>query len=368
MNKSKPSLLAIRETLFQFFSRFRVLRASLAVYAMFGHRKAISKQLLNARREASRILELEEGSRVLVAYDTSCASVGYGDFLGTVLTARYISRLGHRVVFALVDSPGRRRSSWENMDRQTTDDVIADFLKIAIQYSSAKVELFSGDQLRKQLEHSQNFDHVLFRDLVQSGAPFYLTDMALLNFASLSKSGPDPSGLLTWIPQGYVAWHVRFAKHAVHRNPSKKIILNDARALLSHFPKLQIRVFSDERGRDFVLKTLGTDAKIWREVVSGRLMLQKSSNFIESIEEGSRASFWFQRLGGGVGVVPLFTKMPFICITDDNYNFRRLGGSGKRLFAWHSSQQIWSLQSLNATTVRLEKLLRNSTLSKYDFK
>lgn len=332
-------------------------RAALGVYATVGHPLTIWRERDTARREARVISKLPKGSLIGVVYDTETSAAGLGNFLGTALTAKFVYQLGFSVNLFLVDSESRRRPSWSLRSPEEQSQIIQEFATTA--------KLVAGDSFRFSMipnsevisEQSVGVDYLLFSKSVKAKKAFYNTDLALMNERNLIRGNVAPWALLPWDPLGRVGWHVRFGAEDKNRNPGMAQVIADGLALMLRFPGREIVVFSSSEGVEFVREFCKQEMSLFAAWERGQIRGQLAKSFSAAIEEVLTCSVWFQRLGGGIGMVPLFTGMPLVYLSDDSYIFRRIGGQRRKLFFWHTENQKWVSRPVDASFVGIDKYL-----------
>jgi hypothetical protein len=121
------------------------------------------------------------------------------------------------------------------------------------------------------------------------------------------------------------------------------LLLADARAVTRAFPTKQIRVFTDDAGRARVEEACKEKLELRNLFDSGRLRFQDTKTYADTMFEVAGCEFWFQRLGGGINVIPMFSSMPYLMISEDYYVSKLTGLSEKRIYSWSHSGQVWDL-------------------------
>ena len=140
----------------------------------------------------------------------------------------------------------------------------------------------------------------------------------------------------------------------------------DANAITRAFPANEIRIFTDDLGRAR-LDNASKDLPELRALFdSGRLRFQESTGYLDATIEAARCEFWFQRLGGGIQIIPLFSLMPFLMLSEDIHVLRLGGGSKGKFYSWHHRGQVWQ-QSVAASFIPASPKLERARLSETSF-
>ncbi len=301
--------------------------------------------------EARKLLQ---GKReVLVRYDNRYCFPGMGDLFIVIMLANYLCDIGFRVTFSYLLSGGNRHDLSKERKEYEKQQLIFNFLHREISTKNSK------SVTNAELTHS------VFRARIREQRDTTGPSLYLLSLIYLSKNlnpnrlrpliardiGVRPS---TAIEKGLVkriGFHVRGSNANVFRNPELSTTLNDFLALTEEFPSAEVIWFGERAKFDEFLEMLAEG-----QMLTSPPIFQKSGSFPEAISEALSMDFWYQRFGGGIGAISLFTTLPYLILSGDVpatrlYKYRR-----RQIVPWAERTQRYIL--LNLTRGRLKGWLR----------
>jgi hypothetical protein len=252
---------------------------------------------------------------------------------------------GQRLEFIILNE--KRAERWnDNLTLQQQKDFVCDQVRLAkyllpegvpvsiveshVNRESARNELASIDLGREPLKDGSAFFDAApyFLHCLVTKHHWKLPEKFLLKSESDVKLEP------------FVAWHVRKGQYDQRRDSSVKQIQQDFAQLSSLFPGYEIKIFSDVAGLEQAFLALTGSSEIrtfWKN--GSRVVAQSATCFEEAIAEVLNAIFYFQRAGGGLGVVPIFSTNPYLILCPDVTNF--FGKRHNSLVSWARSYQIF---------------------------
>jgi hypothetical protein len=270
-----------------------------------------------------------------------------GELTLSLLFAKYLANFGHKVKFYLINpepDPNIR-----GKDYRPSEALLLEMKSLGQQMSQGNFEfiaLTSRTNTHPKIEES---DHVLFSNFVETNQSILTHVLILFGLTEIIRKLGDPRNLIDWNPSGFVGWHIRNSKINPARNyRTNKLLVADAKAITRAFPTSEIRIFTDDLGRARVDSACKNEPELRALFDSGRLKFQESNSYLDATIEAARCEFWFQRLGGGIQIIPLFSFMPFLMLSEDNHVARLGGGLREKLYVWHHRGQIWK-QSVAAS-------------------
>ena len=301
--------------------------------------------------EAARLTKLDPGTPLTLHYDLSVESDNLGEIVACLLLAKYLARSKFPVNFVL--SMAEFSGSSEDSEYVTFNKRQSELQSIAKQMSKDEFVLTICESRPAGDRPSNPLGHVLFEELYRSRTPIIQATLSLFSIPKFIEKFGDPKNLVDWDPSGYIGWNVRSSSLNSARNYwSDKLLVEDAQTLAGNFPELEIRVFTDENGRQKFREVASRQAVLETMLTQGKISFQRAEDFSGAATEVAGCNFWFQRLGGGVNLFPLFSEMPFLMLSED-YRIRNLAASqGWRLYSWHKNTQTWLL-SLDAPFKKL---------------
>ena len=320
----------------------------------FRTRRYIKKIVKNFIQE----LNTSKASRIRIIYNFADSPHTFGDFMITAMLGRFLALSGHQLVLTAVDST--RRSDWEDLDKNIQDERIGELLDLAkyLLPESAKVELVKN---YLPMSSDVNLDSKSF----YAAAPYFL-DLLITKY-----KWPLPDSFLLRVgtsdtSEPYIAWHVRKATYDSRRNLTSSSVQNDFETLKKKFPDHSIMLISDSAGlEDAFLALTGsrkTEARILRGV---RILPQPVPGFQNAIPAVLGASFYFQRGGGGIGIAPMFSSIPYLNLCADKTHYINLcvnkthfnEWSGNRILPWSTENQLFVYAKENVKSFPIQRLI-----------
>jgi hypothetical protein len=270
---------------------------------------------------------------IQIEYDNSRNAFTFGEFFETVMFVRFLSHHTSKITFNLIQRHSHttlanqdpieiekfdkfQYESLSLLDKSKID------VNINVSNASSKCNIFVLIDFCYLLPGILNLLIRIFRLKIPGDF--------LLNSAQ--------SNCLTNYP--YIAWHVRSNKlYDSHRNANEAQILNDYRSLISIFPNFKIMLFSTTNGLEFVRETLKYNLKSNERLeLENKLINQPVNSYLGCIPYVTNSKFYFQRAGGGMGNLAIYSSIPFLIISQNyHYYFSR----GTNIGAWNKRDQIY---------------------------
>lgn len=247
---------------------------------------------------------------------------------------------GFEVTFRIRDT-GTRRADWGDLTPDQQEVHLDDCSELAsvLLRSSASVE-WSEQPLQDDtnaptspLENqpepayivAESIFHVLLEQL-----DWDLPDRFLLtgaDFAEPADSQPGP----------YVSWHVRRGIWEKGRDNTPAGVLSDIRQLRAAFPDHDLMVFSSPLGLEFARSHLADSPR-----GLDRVIFQPEPGFLAAASYVLASDFYFQRRGGGLSQVAVYSAVPYLILNDHaSYYYLR---QGDRLVPWASDDQRYVIK------------------------
>jgi hypothetical protein len=303
-------------------------------------------------RTYQRILFRNKNNRatVLIDWELSKTPPTIGDTFGAFVLARVLARMGFRVTFAFDLSMGLR-ADWISLEVNNRVWLFKNWHLILreLQFAETPIEVVN---LNSAIEREKNFET---HDIVlQADTPLYKVVPRLLNLLWRSNRldavtkeaffvdsiNPSQSELKAMgLSQPYVTWNVRAAQYDLARNLTESEIIKIYKQLCESFPKSQIVILSNDSGVNRVQEVVLTSA-IPKEWVT-RLVAQPKDDFLAAMRLLLGSQAFVQHLGGGIGVVALYSRVPMFT------SMFRPGSypnpKGGRLMEWNQPTQKYVL-------------------------
>ena len=270
---------------------------------------------------------------IQIEYDNSRNAFTFGEFFETVMFVRFLSHHTSKITFNLF-----QKHSHITLANQDPID-IKKFNKF--QFESLSLLDKSKIDVNINVSNANNKSNIFvlidfcyllpgILNLLIRIFRFKIPGDFLLNSNQSNSPANYP----------YVAWHVRRnALYDLHRNADEDQILNDYRSLISIFPNFKIMLFSTTNGLEFVRETLkdnlGSNERLELE---NKLINQPVNSYLDCISYVTNSKFYFQRAGGGMGNLAIYSSIPFLIISQNyHYYFSRRTNIG----AWNKLNQIY---------------------------
>ena len=296
-----------------------------------------------------------------ISYNNAISPPTYGDFFSVLMLARFIALSGHKLRFTILDHS--RRESWTPLTIGEQDRFISDQISLARYLLPVDVRIeFLDVQSSESSSLTEKSENRIGDGLLPNGRALYVESAYFLQCLIAKYGWEIPVGFLLRKPTGvqevpYIAWHIRRGRSDQRRNSSVTSIQNDFKQLRALFPNHAIKLFSDESGLEFAFFALTGSGEVksyWDNNV--QVMPQSAKGYIEAIPEVISADFYFQRNGGGIGIIPVFSSMPYVQLCPDATNFY-----GKRknfLVPWATKSQIFHHVFGDIESYPMEKFIK----------
>jgi hypothetical protein len=298
-------------------------------------------------------LKTQDKESISVYFNNADSPPTFGDFMVPVMLARFLALSGFTVSFIILDE--KRRSDWGDLTPEDQESLIHQHLELAkyLLPISARVEIFRGTAPKVD-------GIVLNHDSFYALAPYFLHLLItkhnwkipidfLLHFKTKDAS------------KSYVAWNVRKGIWDTRRNSTPTSIRNDFEFLRRKFPNHSIMLFSTPAGLEAAFNALTGKSEVKILQIEGtKLIPQPTTGFQNSIPYLLSADFYFQRAGGGLGFIPVFSTVPYVYLCPDRTYF--YGWTQKRIAPWSTKSQLFVYLKLGKTVSNLDKLVDSANL------
>jgi len=367
--KTLPSTTSVRwfrtTGLHGWISELPVVRVPANILEKLKTDGDVSRQRLEAKSEAKILIGLPREKHITILYNLDVESSNLGELTICLLFAKYLANFGHQVKFSLIEPQLHPNQS--ATDNRVSAALLLEMKSLARGMSQGKFEF--TEVKSSEYDHTQvaKHSHVLFGNFVVTRRSILTHVLILFGLTEVIQEFGDPKTLIKWNPSGFVGWHVRNSIVNRARNyRTNKLLLADAKAITRAFPANEIRIFTDDLGRAR-LENASKDLPELRALFdSGRIRFQESTGYLDATIEAARCEFWFQRLGGGIQIIPLFSLMPFLMLSEDIHVLRLSGGSKGKFYSWHHRGQVWQ-QSVAASFIPASPKLDRARLSETSF-
>ncbi len=327
---------------------------------------------IRLRRKAKKVvskllydLKNNKVKRIRICFDTKFAPPTYGDFFHTVMLARFLEMSGYEIDFFIVSHS--KREDWEFLSASQAENLILDFKKIASNYLNLKkstVKIYESKvntnantaELKTEKIHliAQQIIRILvLKNNWEVPSNFLLDENPKLNVSSN-------------INQKFITWHIRLGKWDLKRNFRPSTILKDLLTLSKYFPNEKIMILSTKDGihlfnsLTFENTSINVASKSKEKIIT-----QPVNGFLSATEFLLNSQFYFQRSGGGMSAVALYTTIPYVMVNEYTYFWNLRGRflhlSNFRIMPWSTKRQFLIYCPKKIDDFDIEKYLQKAT-------
>jgi len=322
-----------------------ILRFGLHVFVY--HRPIIIyRRKRIAKKEARKIRSSihSEVSRAIIVYDNLTSAPSYGEYIYVILLARYFIANRIQVSFNIVDS--EFREDWNVLTKKQIKEFIDEQVTLAeglLNSNFSQIQRVSWEECKEELSSVSNVTFVPFYTRVRNRISIYRDCFNLLN-RLLNKSNNDlrdkilfsfqelaPKVTIQTVRSPYISWQCRYSeKWDFTRNITEDEFIQMYNYLYRRFPDHSILIVSDSVGCAYFTKV--ADKHNLDVIFSKNL----SKTFLGDAALILNSDFFFQVRGGGIGVFPMFSKVPYKIIAQAGHE---LMWSRKSVTSWQTEQQ-----------------------------
>jgi len=109
-----------------------------------------------------------------------------------------------------------------------------------------------------------------------------------------------------------------------------------------------------------VLRSANESTNILAE--EGRLIPQLEPGFHKAVPWILGASFYFQRLGGGIDLVPIFSKLPYLVFMNDPFATSHFAHSGRKILPWSREDQRYVISTWRAQSHAIKNFISHDDM------
>jgi len=307
------------------------------------------------------LINVSTSRTVCIYYNNTFSPPTFGDYFAVLMLARFLALSGLQVTFSILDQESKRETHWNYLSSLEQEaflllqlDLAKEFLPQAvhIEYQDLNISKPDASMMHFDVKLGDKHDPLLGEFF--KVAPYFLDvliskhNWALPAEFLLRKSPSE-------VYRNFIAWHVRRGRWDDRRDLSEHSILADLRQLKDSFPDHSIMLFSDETGLESVCKILTGESDPGEFTFDGMHIIPQPKHGIrEAIPLVLAADFYYQRSGGGIGMVPIYTDISYIEICADTTTF--LGKRKNRIVPWATSDQVFHHTWRDIESFKIENL------------
>lgn len=270
---------------------------------------------------------MDNEKEIIIVYDEKHNPLTFGDFLYYAFLANLLHLKGLKVRFNYIKDSSVNsnhvlnfRSQVEEIFERISPNVkvsllpVKELKSIEKSYIVFRKEIFAGKKM-----HNFLFDLINLFFLNERNDSFLIKNRNYFDFKRIIKQ------------EGYITLNVRHNTfYGLKRNITKDDYVIIIQSLIKKYHK-PIVIISDQAGTNFCKEI---DIKENSKVYFSKDYFER---FIDDAEIILQSDMYFQYLGGGIGVIPMFSSIPYrICDTSGNeFKFNK-----NALCSWASEKQL----------------------------
>jgi len=315
-------------------------------FATFRTRRYIKNMVKNFINELNK----SQGTHIHIVYNNADSPPTYGDFMISVMLGRFLALSGHQMSFTILDAA--RRDDWKDLAEKDQEILVQEHLRLA------EFLLPTSVRVKVVQEFTQKATELILNSASFYGSAPYFLDLLITKY----KWKIPQDFLLTHEKnidmKPYIAWHIRRGLWDSRRDSTSASIQSDFQILRNRFPNHSIMLFSNTAGlNNAYLALTGRDEVRISEIDGVQLLPQPVPGFQNAIPYVLAADFYFQRSGGGLGIIPMFSSVPYINICPDKTYFH--GRNGHSIVPWADDNQLFIYTKDNIHSFSIERLLES---------
>lgn len=277
--------------------------------------KAIDEVAMVEALNILKLYRLNQEIEFLFVYDNRFCPPTYGDLFPVLMCVRLMKNYGMRCRFHFVDE-GVQREDWKSsLSHWAISDFLSDQQDLSNYILGSRVTHLDKFDLINEFESIEN-GYVVFEQQLQEGEGIYRFAWALMTYLVDAKGIPNYFFLdnisefsQSDIQNSFIAINFRMGIWDLTRNPSIDSLIRDVEELSSIFPDTELRIFSSSNGLVTAREALSDS------YTRCQISFQRSSNFVDATKEVLKSKYYFQRLGGGMSVGPMFSRVPYLVLS-----------------------------------------------------
>jgi len=274
------------------------------------------------KNEAARLEQgLRSGNlqRAVLVYDNSVSPPSYGDFINVLMIGRFL--VAHHVDVELILTSSGFPSFYSNL---LGEDQLQEFVENEKRIATAfvldiKIDICSSQELRLLLsQYEMEGKYLVFRNYVLNQLTIYdlafdftkkmlanssraIRDLTLFSKNSIFVNNPI-------LPESkYISFACRWNESwSQHRNMTTELFLNLVNLLRIEFPSHDLIAVSDQKGCDHFRNIAS------RNQLRCSFSKDYSDSFLGDATLALNSEAWVQIRGGGIGIIPLWSDVPFL--------------------------------------------------------
>jgi hypothetical protein len=326
---------------------------------LYRNRMILARRLT---RDFNISLKNHPESIIVIGYDNSNSPPTYGDYFVVLMVARFISMSGNQVRFEISDTQ-RGGKVWDTLRVEEQDSFVLDQIFLAQEYLNDNCQIIVKGKFQGESTYKSNEKMKWERNCIEvQTKEFYQWAPYFLHLLIQRHDWKIPSNFLLKAKIGrpdfnYVTWHIRKSTWAKYRDTNVASLKRDFEEIRHLFPTHKIIVLSNQEGLEFSFRMLDDLNPSFTALVSqGKVLPQPDRGYIGAISWILNSDFYFQRSGGGIGIIPIFSSVPYVMYSIEKTSF--FGHHrNKKIAPWSTENQIFKRLFVKKKTFPFSKSL-----------
>ena len=249
---------------------------------------------------------------------------------------------------------------WNAIPIESQDLFVLDQIKLAYEFLDGSCEIIIKGKfdVKSRTNDEMNSNHILVHS-----EGFYQWAPYFLHLLIEKHNWLIPDGFLLESKKEkpefrYVAWNVRKSVWANYRDTDSGSLNRDFLEIRSLYPEHSIVILSNQEGIDFAFRELENSNQDFSNLFTqGRILAQPNFGFPGAIDWVLNSDFYFQRSGGGMGVIAIFSSVPYVMYSVERTSF--FGHyRNRRISPWSAGNQIYRRLFLQKKSFSISKSLQ----------
>jgi len=279
---------------------------------------------------------------VKIYLDTKTCPPTYGDVVHYLMLARLLVENKFKVSF--IYKKGRYRKDWQEISKEQRK-------KVAIYQYQIIQKLLPRQATFKQHYNYLNMylDRRQFKinkkNISIKGYRLAMNIISTLtqnNLLEVSDSNFLFKQKLKLEVEDFLCMNIRQGFWGQERNTNPEHIVNDFIALRKFYPNFKVMILAEQNALEFFWKIMLSQEErlnsfdpTWKKYI----LQQTNFTYYEAIDLIQACKFYFQRPNGGMGVIPIYSNIPYLIMTNNTFDF--FDDNNKKLYFFSKSNQIF---------------------------
>ena len=307
-------------------------------------------------RKIENLIKVQNIKEFELTYSNRISPPTYGDFLVTVFLARFLESIGCAIDFYIDDS--NRRSDWGDLQSNAvTKQLVSDqFTIVRLLLNKEALSSAASNERLKSKSNRFNLNSII----EETHLPYVAAGELTSNLHKIFKNICKKNFLLEMHERSennFIALAFRRSELDQVRNTNLIQFEKDIKMLLYTFKDKNIRIFTEPINQRFLKDVIDGYERENRE----RIEFQESDGFVGAISELNNACFYFQRAGGGLAIIAVYSNFPYFITQETPHYF--FGAQKNRIAQWSTCGQFFNDISRNKLITKYFR--RNNSLERF---